>query len=262
MRDTNLLAAADKRNRHADHRHNRERRAAARVAVDLGQHHAGDADLRVELAGALDRILPGHRIRDVEQVRRPRHRLDRDQLAHELVVDVQPARRVHDDHVVADRFRFRQRALRARHRIQFAGRVVHPHAGLCRHDCQLLDGRRTPHVRGHHNRVASLLLQPLRQLAGGRGLARPLLAEHQDHARPGRRLLEPAFGVAEQRQQFIPDDLDDLLARGQALENRLIHRPIAHAIDERLDDLEVDVRFEQRQPDLPEGVLDGRLRQT
>ncbi len=40
------LAAADERDRHADDRHDRQRRAAARVAVDLGQHDAGDADLR------------------------------------------------------------------------------------------------------------------------------------------------------------------------------------------------------------------------
>ena len=46
----------------------------------------------------------------------------------------------------------------------------------------------------------------------------------------------------------------------QALEDLLIDRPVAHAIDERLDDLEVDVRFEQRHPDLAERGLDGLLR--
>ena len=139
---------------------------------------------------------------------------------------------------------------------------MHAHARLLRHDRQLLNRRRTPDVRRHHNRVAALFRQPLRQLTGGRGLARTLQAEHQDHARPVRALLQPALGIAEQREQLITNNLDDLLARGQALEDRLIHRPIAHAIDKCLDDLEIDVSFEQRQPDLPEGVLDGRLRQT
>ena len=73
------------------------------------------------------------------------------------------------------------------------------------------------------------------------------------------RLDQPALGVAEQRQQLVADDLDDLLARRQALEDRLVHRAIAHAIDEGLDDLEVDVGLEQRQPDFPEGGLDGRF---
>src|SRR5215203_4277968 len=89
---------------------------AARIAVDLRQDDAGDANLRVELARALDRVLPGHRVSDVEQIRRPRHVLDGDQLFHELVVDVQPARGVDDDDVATDGPGFGERALRARHR--------------------------------------------------------------------------------------------------------------------------------------------------
>ena len=63
-------------------------------------------------------------------------------------------------------------------------------------------------------------------------------------------LLQSAFGVAEEREQLVADDLDDLLAGRQALQDRLVHRAVADAIDERLDDLEVDVRLEQRQTDL------------
>ena len=70
----------------------------------------------------------------------------------------------------------------------------------------------------------------------------------------------PPCGVAEQRQHFVADDADDLLVRRQALEDLLIDGAIADAIDERLDDLEVDVRLEQRHADLAEGGLDGRLR--
>ena len=44
-------------------------------------------------------------------------------------------------------------------------------------------------------------------------------------------------------------------------EHVLPHRAIAHAIDERLDDLEVDVRFEQREPDLAQRGLDVLRRQ-
>ncbi len=64
------LADADERDRHADDAHHRERRAAARVAVELGQHDAGHAHPGVELAGALHRVLPGHRIGDKQQIRR------------------------------------------------------------------------------------------------------------------------------------------------------------------------------------------------
>ena len=92
----------DERDRHADDGHDRQRRAAARVAVELRQHDAGHADAAVELAGALDRVLPGHRVGDVEQVGRLDRVLDRLQLVHQLVVDVQPAGGVDDDHVEAE----------------------------------------------------------------------------------------------------------------------------------------------------------------
>ncbi len=111
------LAAADERDRHADDRDDRQRRAAARVAVELRQHDAGDADAPVELAGALDRVLPGHRVGDVEQIRRLGRVLDRDELGHQLVVDVQPAGRVDDDDVEPEVGGLGDRALRARHRI-------------------------------------------------------------------------------------------------------------------------------------------------
>ena len=73
---------------------------------------------------------------------------------------------------------------------------------------------------------------------------------------------QAALRVAEQRQHLVADDADDLLRRRQALEDVLIDGAIAHAVDERLDDLEVDVRFEQRHADLAQRRLDGLLRQA
>ena len=72
----------------------------------------------------------------------------------------------------------------------------------------------------------------------------------------GASFLQSAFGVAEQRQQLVAHDLDDLLDRRQALQDGLLGRLVANAIDERLDDLEVDVGFEQRQPDFAQRRLD------
>ena len=72
------------------------------------------------------------------------------------------------------------------------------------------------------------------------------------------RLRQAALGVAEQRQQLVADDLDDLLRRRQAALHRLVGGAIADAIDERLDDLQVDVGFEQRGADVAQHAL-GRL---
>src|SRR5262249_6853964 len=66
---------------------------------------------------------------------------------------------------------------------------------------------------------------------------------------------------AEEREHLVPDNLDHLLGRSQAAQDFLIERALANAIDERLDDLEVDVGFEQRHPDFPEARLDRFFRQ-
>ena len=105
--------------------------------------------------------------------------------------------------------------------------------------------------------MPSLLRQPLPELRRGRRLARPLEAEQHDDARRFGRRRQPAPGVAEQRQHLVAHDAHDLLVGRQAAEHFLVDGPIADAIDERLDDLEVDVRFEQRHPDFPERQLDG-----
>ena len=54
-------------------------------------------------------------------------------------------------------------------------------------------------------------------------------------------------------------ELDDLLARVEALEDVLAERVGLHAGDEVLDDLEVDVGLEQREADLAHRLVDGVL---
>ena len=52
-----------------------------------------------------------------------------------------------------------------------------------------------------------------------------------------------------------------MLCRRQALEHLVADRLHADPLDERLDDAEVDVRFEQRQPDFAKRRLDVLRRQ-
>ena len=73
---------------------------------------------------------------------------------------------------------------------------------------------------------------------------------------------QPALRIAEEREHLVAHDADDVLRRREAAEHFLVHRAIAHAIGKRLDDLEVDVRFEQRQADFPQRRLDVGLRQA
>ena len=63
----------------------------------------------------------------------------------------------------------------------------------------------------------------------------------------------------EERGELLVDDLDDLLAGGEALEDLGADGPLADPRDEVLDDLEVDVRLEQREADLAHRRVDVRL---
>ena len=97
-----LFAGADELDGLAGDVANGERRAAARVAVHLGQDHAGEAEARVKILRRVDRVLAGHGVGDeqnllrVEQLFQPLH------LGHQLFVDVQAAGGVDDQRVEAE----------------------------------------------------------------------------------------------------------------------------------------------------------------
>ena len=67
---------------------------------------------------------------------------------------------------------------------------------------------------------------------------------------------EARLALAHQLRQLVVDDLHDLLAGRQALEDLLAERLLAHARDEVADDGEVDVGLEQREPDLAHRARD------
>ena len=140
-------------------------------------------------------------------------------------------------------------------------RRVHLDARLVADDLELLDGGGTAHVRRHHHRVAALALEPASQLARGGRLARALQAEQQHDPRLRRVLLQAALGAGKERQQLVADDLHDLLRGRQAAQHGLVHGAVADAVDEGLDDVEVDVGLEQRQTDFAQDVFDLRLGQ-
>ena len=217
---------------------------------------------RLNSPGALDGVLPRHRVRDVEQVRRVDGGADGLKLVHQLVVDVQAPRRVHDHHVEAQGARLADRLRRPPHGVHLPRRVEHAQAGLLAEHGQLPDGRGAAHVGGHHQRVSALPRQPRAQLPRRRRLARTLQPEEQHDARRPRRRGEAAGGVAEQREHLVPDDPHDLLRGREAAQHVLAHGAVAHAVHERLHDLEVDVGLEQRQPDLAQGGFDRGLGQA
>src|SRR5262245_43734452 len=105
--------------------------------------------------------------------------------------------------------------------------------------------------------MTALLDQPLRQLARRCRLPGALKPEQQDDTWTFARRLQPAFDITEKTEHLVADDLDDLLRRGQAPQHVLPHGAVADAIDERLDDFEVDVRLEESKTNLPQRGLDA-----
>ena len=129
------------------------------------------------------------------------------------------------------------------HRIR-AVLPVDGHLDLAAELLELVDRGGALQVGGDETRRPPFLAQQQRELCGRGRLARALEPREQDHGRrsPGEHELRAAG--THQLRQLLMDDLHDLLARGDALQDLLAQRPLSHLRDEVLDDLEVDVGLE------------------
>jgi hypothetical protein len=114
---------------------------------------------------------------------------------------------------------------------------------------ELIHGRRAIDVGRHQEHAAPLLLEQLGELARRRGLARPMEADHQDARRVAR---GPERGIcrAEQFNQFVMDDFDDLFAGFDALDDLQADGLFLHPIDKVAGHLEIDVGIEEGEADL------------
>ena len=153
--------------------------------------------------------------------------------------------------------RARSRPLRVASTASFVSRAVDGHLDLLAELLELVDRGGALQVGGDEARLAALLAQVQRELAGGRRLARALQAGEQDDRELPER--ETGLALAHQLRQLVVDDLHDLLAGRQALEDLLAERPLADGGDEVAHDREVDVRLEQREADLAHRTRDRLL---
>ena len=82
--------------RHLAHR---QRYAALRVTVGLGQHHTGQWQSLVKRLSCIDGILAGHAVDDEQGLPRGSGSMHGFHLGHHLVVDVQPTSGVDNQYV-------------------------------------------------------------------------------------------------------------------------------------------------------------------
>ena len=230
-----LLAVGGEHHRLAGDRRDRQGGATAGVAVELGEHDAVVADAVEERLRGVDRVLADHRVDDEEDLV-GRHRVaDVRGLLHHLGVDAEAAGGVDDDDVVQGALGLGHTGPGHRHRVADAVARLggeHLDAGPLAVDLELVDGVGALEVGGDQQRAVALLLEPQRELGGQRRLAGALEAGQHDHRRRGLREAQPAGLAAEDRDELLVDDLDDLLGGVERPADLLAAGPLLDRGDE------------------------------
>ncbi len=240
----------------------RQRGTAAGVAVELGQDDAGEVDGFLEGLGDGDGFLADHRVDDEQRLDGVDGGLDVGRLLHHLLIDVGAPGGVDDDHGHAQALGLRDRVLGHLDRIALGEGGVDGHADPFAQHPQLLDGSGALQVAGDQHRLAALPLQVQRQLPGGGRLPGALQAGQHDHRGGGGSQVQRRGLLAEDRDELLVHDLDDLLTGVEGFGDLNAHGALADAADEGLDDLEVDVGLEQGEADLAQALVDLLLGQA
>ena len=239
-----------------------ERRAAAGVAVELGEHHAGDAESLVKGGGGVHGVLTGHRVHNEQDLRRLGFGLDAAQLIHERLVNVEAAGRIEEYEIVSVTARVIDRVLRDLRRVALTF-LIYGKIELFADGFELIDRSGTVHVaRDEQGTLVLALAHERGELCAVRGFAGALQADEHHDARGLRADAELLALAAHERAQLLVDDLDDHLRGGETLEHVRADGALADGFDKVLDDLVAHVGLEQRETHLAHRFLYVRLRQT
>ena len=252
-----LLAGAHELDGQARDGRDRERRATARVAVDLGEDEARDADRVAERLGDGDGLLAHHRVHDEQRLDRLRPlRATARISAMSGVVHVEATGRVEDDDVAPGPACLRDAPRGDVHDRRAVGALVH---GDVQDACPSVTSWSTAAGR-YGSAATSIGWRPWRTIQ------RASLAEEVVLPEPWRPTIAMTAGEPSSRNVRSPapriavssswtilttiwpalTSLDDLRTDGAFLD----------AADEVLDDLVVDVRLEQREADLAHRDVD------
>ena len=178
----------------------------------------------------------------------------RHQLSHQLVVNVEtPACVQHDEIVSLVPSPFHP-SLADANDIRLGSlcliNSMHVDCKISPQTRQLVTGCRTTRICCNQEHPFPLTLEVPPELAARRCLSSTLESYHHNDSRGGRGQSQTGSLAAHHLPQLLPHDLDDLMTRGQALEDFLTNCLFANSLDEVLDDLEVDIGFEQREANL------------
>ena len=251
-----LLACTDVLDRLSRDPIDGKRRAAARVAVELREDHAGHTQCGVEALRDLHCFLAGHAVGHEQNFIRPHRILQAAQLVHHLLVDLQAARGVEYDDAIPLAARQLESRTRDLHDVLRRAIREHGNAEFAAERFELVDRRGTVHVRRDHPNLSPFRLQSSRELRRGRRLSGALQTDHHHDRRRDARELESLATLAEHRRELVEDDLHQLLRGTDRAQLRHSDRPLGDAFEELAGQLEVDVGLEQDTPHVAEAVFD------
>ena len=145
--------------------------AAARVAVHLGEDHAGDVEPRVETLCDLHGILSRHAVGDEQDLIGLDGCFQPLQLGHHAVVDLQAARGIDEHDAIARAPGHVDARLRDLHHVRLVPLRIDRNVELFAERLELVDGRGTVHVAGDEAHLPAFELQLARELGGRRRLS-------------------------------------------------------------------------------------------
>ncbi len=249
-----FFAHADKANRDARNLFNRKRRAATGIAIHLRKTDARKVQPVEKSFRDIDRFLANHRIRDKEDFLGLHRIASLFEFLHQLFVYLQATRGIVDDDIETVLFRVFASVLDDFDRISFS-LVIHRNPDGFSEDLQLFDGRRAIDVRRDEKRfLLALAPQIERNLCSKSRLAGSLETDHHDADRRLSRKDKFLRFAAHHLDQFIVDDLDNLLPGRHRRENLLSHRLFLHRLHKIARNVKAHVRFEKGPANLAERI--------
>ncbi|GBC91520.1 hypothetical protein HRbin14_02292 [bacterium HR14] len=261
LEGVSALADANKAHGLAHHGFERERRAATRIAVHLGENDPCQLQSFVERLRHIDRLLPRGGVHDQQNLvglEGVAHLL---QFLHQGFVDLQASCGVQNQHIVAVGAGIGVGGARDAHRVarpSLFGRVDIDAYLLAQH-LQLLDGGRALEVARCHHRFAPLRARPARQLRAGGGLTRPLQATEHEHGGRRRRPANRLRLAPQKRNQLVAHDAHHMLVGRQALQHLVADRLLTHPRNKLLHHPKINIRLQQRQADFAKHLVYGLL---
>ncbi len=252
-----LLTDAHENNGFARDLAHRECGTPSGVTVCLGQNHTRQVQRCTESACGIDSVLSRHGVNHEEALVRADRGVDLLDLGHQLFVDVQTTGGIDDENVVNASFRLFKRGASdvCRAVLRLGREVVGAH--LRGKAFELQHGRRTADVSTDEEYALTLSLdQPASQFGGGGRFACPLQTGQQDdHRRLGPQ-IDAGPGATHQFDQFLVQDADESLARGEARGHLDAHSLRLDGIDEAADDGKRYIRFQEGNPHFTQGRAD------